>query len=50
MPVLTYDEDLRSRLLEAYETISRVEKRNLFLIDLVQNLKNTYEYFELAND
>ena len=50
MPELCFDEPLRRRLLEAYDTISQIEKRNLFLIDIVQSLKNTYEFFEIASD
>lgn len=47
---LAYDGDLANKLRDAYDTISKLEKRNHGLIDIIENLKSTYEFFEISND
>lgn len=47
---ISYDSELSSKLRDAYDTISRLEKRNHFLIEIIENLKSTYEFFEQTND
>jgi thymidylate kinase len=47
---LTIDDELQSKLREAYETIAKMERKNHFLVDVIESLKNTYEFFELTND
>ncbi len=47
---LTFDGELASKLRDAYETIAKLEKRNHGLIEIIENLKSTYEFFEVSND
>ena len=47
---ITYDSDLSARLKEAYETISKLEHKNRNLFQHLEALKETYEFFEVAND
>lgn len=47
---LSYDSDLADKLRDAYETIARLEGKNHNLIEIIQNLKDTYEFFEVTND
>ncbi len=47
---LTYDSDLADKLRDAYDTIARLEGKNHNLLEAIQNLKDTYEFFEITND
>lgn len=47
---LASDPELASKLRDAYDTISKLERRNLSLADIIESLKSTYEFFEVCND
>lgn len=47
---LSYDSELADKLRDAYETITRLEGKNHNLLEIIQNLKDTYEFFEITND
>lgn len=47
---LTMDGELAQKLRDAYDTISKLERKNLSLIDIIESLKSTYEFFEICND
>ena len=47
---IAFDEDLSARLREAYETISKLKKKNGDLFHHLQALQQTYEFFEIVND
>lgn len=45
-----YDADLAAKLRDAYETISKLEKKNFYLLEMLEGMRNTYEFFESATD
>lgn len=47
---LAMDGELASKLRDAYDTIAKLERRNGNLIEVLQSLKSTYEFFEVTND
>jgi hypothetical protein len=47
---LAMDGELASKLRDAYDTIAKLERRNGNLIEVLQSLKSTYEFFEVSND
>lgn len=47
---ITYDGELAGKLREAYDTIGKLEKRNHNLIEILESLKGTYEFFEISTD
>jgi hypothetical protein len=47
---LSYDSELADKLRDAYDTIARLEGKNHNLLEIIQNLKDTYEFFEISND
>ena len=47
---ITYDGDLAHKLREAYDTISKMDKKNQMLFHHLETLKQTYEFFEMSND
>lgn len=47
---IAYDRDLADKLRDAYDTIAKLEGRNHSLIEILKNLKSTYEFFEISND
>lgn len=42
--------NISSKLREAFDTISSLEKKNSMLVHHLQTLKSTYEFFEQSND
>jgi len=44
------DPDFTAKLREAYETISKLERKNLYFIDILKNMKTTYDFFEFSSD
>lgn len=47
---LSYDSELADKLRDAYDTITRLEGKNHNLLEIIQTLKDTYEFFEITND
>ena len=47
---LSYDSELADKLRDAYDTITRLESKNHNLLEIIQTLKDTYEFFEITND
>ena len=47
---LPNDSLLADRLNEAYETISKLERRNFYYVEILRSMKDTYEFFEFSND
>lgn len=45
-----YDPDLAAKLRDAYETISKLEKKNFYLLEMLEGMRNTYEFFESSTD
>lgn len=43
-------DDLAGQLKDAYDTIAKLERKNQFLIEILQSMKATYEFFEFSND
>lgn len=44
------DPELARKLRDAYETISKLEKKNFHLLEMLEGMKSTYEFFESATD
>lgn len=44
------DPELAQKLRDAYETISKLEKKNFYLLEILEGMRNTYDFFESATD
>lgn len=44
------DPELAMKLRDAYETIAKLEKKNFYLLEMLEGMRNTYEFFESATD
>ena len=44
------DNDLADKLRDAYDTIAKLERKNHFLLEILESMKMTYEFFESSND
>lgn len=47
---VTLDSDLAAKLRDAYDTIAKLERKNHFLLEILESMKSTYEFFESSND
>ena len=43
-------DELEVRLSDAYAALAKLEKKNKYLIDVAENIKQTYEFFEASSD
>lgn len=44
------DPELAQKLRDAYETISKLEKKNFYLVEIIEGMRNTYDFFESDAD
>ncbi len=47
---LAGDPDLINKLRDAYDSIAKLERKNHFLLELLESMKNTFEFFEFCED